>query len=204
MHIFNVWTIIVWSLKLEEWILLELQITQARHPLSTADGKNVSSTPLKNKKKIMKRAQNKRCTFSICEQLLGKVWIKKNENFWSYRLHKLGIPQTLRLEKCLSSTPLKNKNKFMKRAQNKRCTSSIYEQSLGKVWIKKRKLLELQITQNWHPKVFRTDGWMDGQTDGRTYQRPDGRSGPTTRPAFAKATQVKMKALESSHYALIL
>ena len=39
--------------------------------------------------------------------------------------------------------------------------------------------MELQITQTWHPKVFRTDG------------RPDGRSGPTTRPAFAKVTQVK-------------
>ena len=38
----------------------------------------------------MKRAQNRRCTSSICEQSLGKVLIKKNENFWSYRLHKLG------------------------------------------------------------------------------------------------------------------
>ena len=35
---------------------------------------------------------------------------------------------------------------------------------------------------------------MDGRTDGRTDGRPDGRSGPTTRPAFAKATQVKIKA----------
>ena len=51
--------------------------------------------------------------------------MKRNENFWSYRLHKLG---TL---KCC------------------------------------------------------------GQTDGRTVGRPDGRSGPTTRPAFAKATQVQ-------------
>ena len=42
------------------------------------------------------------------------------------------------------------------------------------------KTLELQITQTWHPKVIWTDG------------RPDGRSGPTTRPAFAKATQVKI------------
>ena len=44
--------------------------------------------------------------------------------------------------------------------------------------------MELQITQTWHPKVFRTDR----QTDGRTAER----SGPTTRPAFAKATQVKI------------
>ena len=62
------------------------------------------------------------------------------------------------------------------------------------------KVLELQITQTWYPKVFRTDGQTDGrtdgrtdgQTDGRTDGRLDGRSGPTTRPAFAKATQVIM------------
>ena len=48
--------------------------------------------------------------------------MKRNENFWSYRLQELGTP-----------------------------------------------------------KVLRTDRWMDG------------RSGPITRPAFAKATQVKMK-----------
>ena len=70
--------------------------------------------------------------------------------------------------------------KFMKCAQNKRCTSSICVQSLGKVSIKKMKLLELQITQTWHPKVLRTDG------------RTDGRAGPTTRPAFAKVTKVKI------------
>ena len=66
---------------------------------------------------------------------------------------------------------------------------TIIRQSLNK---KEWKLLELQITQTLHPKVFRTDGQMDGQTDRRTDGRPDGRSGPTTRPAFAKATQVKM------------
>ena len=32
------------------------------------------------------------------------------------------------------------------------------------------------------------DGWMDGCMDILT----DGRSGPTTRPALAKATQVKL------------
>ena len=31
-HIFNVWTIIMQSLNIKEWILLELQITQTRHP----------------------------------------------------------------------------------------------------------------------------------------------------------------------------
>ena len=34
------WTIIMQNLKINEWKLLELQITQTRIPLSTLDGKN--------------------------------------------------------------------------------------------------------------------------------------------------------------------
>ena len=41
MHIFYVWTIIVQSLNIKEWILLDLQISQTRHPLSIVDGKIV-------------------------------------------------------------------------------------------------------------------------------------------------------------------
>ena len=37
MHIFNMWTIIMQSLNEKEWKLLELQITQIRHPKSVAD-----------------------------------------------------------------------------------------------------------------------------------------------------------------------
>ena len=45
----------------------------------------------KRKMKIfIKCAQNERCTSSICEEPLCKVLIKKNESFWSYRLHKVG------------------------------------------------------------------------------------------------------------------
>ena len=55
------------------------------------------NTPQKWKKNI-KHAQNRRCTFSICEQSLGKVWMKRNENFWSYRLHKFGTPKVLRMD----------------------------------------------------------------------------------------------------------
>ena len=54
----------------------------------------------------MKHAQNWGCTSSICEQLLGKVNMKRNTNFFIYRLHKLGTPKVLRTDKCLSSTPL--------------------------------------------------------------------------------------------------
>ena len=139
----------------------------------------------------MKHAQNRWCTSSICEQSLGKVWIKKNKKFWSYRLHKLGTSKHCWRKKCLSSTPLKNEKKIMKRAQNRRCTSSICVQSLGKVWIKKNeKFWSYRLHKLGTLKCF-------GRTDRRTDGRPDGRSGPTTRPAFAKATQVKI------HYALL-
>ena len=47
----------------------------------------------KNEKIFIKCAQNGRCTSSMCEQSFSKVWIKGNENFWSYRLHKLGTPK---------------------------------------------------------------------------------------------------------------
>ena len=46
----------------------------------------------------MNRAKNMRCTSSICEQSLCKVLIKMNENFWSYRLQKLGAPKVLRMD----------------------------------------------------------------------------------------------------------
>ena len=45
---------------------------------------------LKNEKNVVKCAQNSRCTSSICEQSSYKV-STRNENFWSYRLHNLGI-----------------------------------------------------------------------------------------------------------------
>ena len=88
-HIFNVWTIIMERLNIKEWKLLELQFTQTRHPLRISDRKMSK----KNEKIFIKCAQNRWYASSICEQLLCKVWIKKNENFWSYRLHKLGTPK---------------------------------------------------------------------------------------------------------------
>ena len=40
-HIFNMWTIIMQSLNKKKWKLLELQITQTRHPKSVADGRTL-------------------------------------------------------------------------------------------------------------------------------------------------------------------
>ena len=43
-------------------------------PLRILDGKmSLSSTPVKDVKVFIKCAQNKRCTFSMCEQSLCKV-----------------------------------------------------------------------------------------------------------------------------------
>ena len=63
--------------------------TNCEPPLAFWMKKCLSSTHLNNEKEIMKHAQNRRCTSSICEQSLGKVLMKRNKNFWSYRLHKL-------------------------------------------------------------------------------------------------------------------
>ena len=120
--------------------------------------KCLSSTPFKKWKKNIKHAQNRRCTSSICVQSFGKVWMKRNKNFWSYRLHKLGTPKVLRTDKCLSSTPLKNEKKIMNCAQNRRCTSSICEQSLGKDWMKRNKnFWSYRLHKLGTPKVLRTD-----------------------------------------------
>ena len=51
--------------------------------------------------------------------------------------------------------------------------------------------MELQITHTRHPKSD-----VDGQTEGR--------SGPTTRPAFAKAMQVKIFSVKGSIFLLMI
>ena len=59
----------------------------------------------------------------------------------------------------------------------------MYEQSVAKFEYKGVKTVGVTDYTNYAPQK------CCGQTDGQT----DGRSGPTTRPAFAKATQVKNK-----------
>ena len=45
-------------------------------------------------------------------------------------------PTHFRWKKCLSSTPVKKEKIFIKCAQNRMCTFSMYEQSLGKKGMK--------------------------------------------------------------------
>ena len=60
------------SLNIKEWKLFELQITQTLHHLRIPDGKKSKFNTCKYVKIFIKCAQNKRCTFSMYEQSLGK------------------------------------------------------------------------------------------------------------------------------------
>ena len=52
MLMFNVWIIIIQSLNIKEWKLLELQITQTRHPFSILQKKMSKFKTPKNEKNI--------------------------------------------------------------------------------------------------------------------------------------------------------
>ena len=182
------------SLNIKKWILLELQITRTRHPLSILQKKCLSSRPQKIKNKFMKGAQNRRCTSSIYKKNhYAKIEYKGMKTVGVTYYTNQAPPTHFGWKKCLSSTPVKiikylsnvhkiggahlqcmnnhkakfdykemktvgftdytnqappcisdgkknvkfntrkNKKIFIKCAQNRRCTSSMYEQSLGKV-----------------------------------------------------------------------
>ena len=71
--------------------------------------KCLSPATLKNKQIFIECAQNKRCSSFIYEQLLCKVRILRNENCWSYRIHKPATFKASYGEKSLSSRHLKMK-----------------------------------------------------------------------------------------------
>ena len=89
------------KLDIKEWKLLNLlQITQTRHHLIILGCLSSRSAKKKKmKKKIMKCAKNKRWISSMFEQSICKVWIKRNENCWRYRLQKLGTPKVLETDR---------------------------------------------------------------------------------------------------------
>ena len=107
----------------------------------------------------------------------AKFEYKRNENYLSYRLHKPDTPMHFGRKKYLSSTPVKNKKIFIKCAQNRRCTSSIYEQSWGKVWISwNENCWSYRLHKLGTPKVLQTDGRTDGRTNENTNERTDRRT----------------------------
>ena len=60
--------VIIWQiLKIKVCKVLELQITQTRHPLHTSDGKKcLSPTPVKDEESFIKCTQNNMCLSSKC------------------------------------------------------------------------------------------------------------------------------------------
>ena len=96
-HIFNLWTIIIQNLNVKEQKLLKLQITQTRHTKSISDGKMSKFNTCTIVKLLIKCSQKRRCTSSIYSY----------DSYLGYRLHKPDAPYAFRMEKCLSSTPVK-------------------------------------------------------------------------------------------------
>ena len=124
-----------------------------RHPLSISDGKKcLSSTSIKSEKKIMKHAQNRQVhifnVWTISMQSLNiKEWILLKLQITQTR-HHLSI---LDGKNVLVQHPSKMRKKLWNMHKYKVHIFNMWtiiSQSLNK---KEWKLLELQITQTWHP-----------------------------------------------------
>ena len=90
------------------------------------------------------------------------IIMQRNENGWSYRLHKPDAPKAFWMEKMSKfNTPQKEKI-VMKYAQKRRCTSSIIVQSLN------------------------INGWKLGDTDYTNKLAKSVEGVPTTRSAFCQ------------------
>ena len=136
--------------------------TNQTHPKHLGWKKCLSSTPIKNEKIFMKCAQNGWCTSSMCEQYHAKFECKGKKMLEVTDYTNQTPSKHFWTEKCLSSTPFKNEEIFMKFAQNKRCTSSICEKSLCKVWIiRNENFWSYRLHKLGTPKVLRTDRQME-------------------------------------------
>ena len=82
---------------------------------------------------MMKCIQNRRCRLQCMNNHYAKFEYKGMKTVGVTDYTNLTPPMHFGRKKCLSSTPVKNKKIFIKCAINRRCTSSMYEQSLGKV-----------------------------------------------------------------------
>ena len=88
-YMFNVWTIIIQSLIIKEWKLLEIQITQTRHSLSISDGKKcLSLTALKIIECLSNLHKKERHMFNVWTIIMQSLNIKE------WKLLELQIIQT--------------------------------------------------------------------------------------------------------------
>ena len=88
-HIFNVWTIIMQSLNIKQWKLLELQITQTRQHLSILDGICLTSSPLKKENIHVMSTKYKLHIFNMWTIITQSL----NKKEW--KLLELKITQTM-------------------------------------------------------------------------------------------------------------
>ena len=148
---FNVWKNIIQNLNIKEWKLLELQITQTRHPLSILDGKMSKFNSPKIRKCLSDLHKKERHMFNVWTIIMQSLDIKE------WKLLELQITQTrnhlsISNKKCLSSRPHKNEKNI-----HEMCIK--YKVHIFNVWtiiiqslkIKEWILLELQIIQTRHP-----------------------------------------------------
>ena len=143
MHIFNEWTIITQSLNIKEWKLLELQITQTRHPKSVVEKWTDWQTD-------------------------GRTFLhdgrsKVSNGPWPLQIDGVNLVRLIPQAHFYPITPY--------------CTNPNLTLTSLNTAIQIASLIMIR-------GHVRTDRQMDGQTDRW--------SGPTTRPALAKVTQVKM------------
>ena len=141
MYLFNVWSIIIQSLNMKEWKLLELQITQTRHTLSISDGKKcLSSTALKI-------CTKKRHMFNVWPIIMQSLNIKE------WKLFELQNTQT-RNHLSITMSKFKTPQKWKKKSwhvhkiggEHFKCVNNHHAKLNIKEWI----LLELKITQTRH------------------------------------------------------
>ena len=150
---YMIWIIIMQSLNIKEWKLFELQMTPSKHFTK----KMSKFTNPQNEKKIMKCTQIRRCIASMYEQSLWKIWMYRNENWWSNRLHKPDIRYAFRMEKMSKFNTCKNVKIFIKCTQNRMRIFNVWTTIMQSFNTKGWNLFELQITQTWHPPMHY--GW---------------------------------------------
>ena len=95
------------SLNIKEWKLLELQITETRHPLSISDGKTALKL-LKYLSNVQKKKVHMFNVWTVMMQSLNNKEGKLFELDITQIRHHLGIL----IKKCLSSRPPKMKSKL--------------------------------------------------------------------------------------------
>ena len=109
--------------------------TNQTPPMHFGLKKCLSSTPVKMLKYLSTVHKIGSAHLQCMNNHYAKFEYKGMKTIWITDYTSLTPTTHYGWKKCLSSTPVKNEKIFIKCAQNSRCTSSMCEQSLCKVWI---------------------------------------------------------------------